>query len=251
MTVRREDIAHLSDHQIHLADGTELSVDALIASTGFSGKPTISFSPKSIHSDLGVPSSDYDQSQRFFWSELNNEADLAIGTQFPRLLRGPFKAPDSDTPQPFNPGMTAEVSYTPWRLYRGIAPPGLTAAGDHSLVFIGMISNSATAIRLEVQCLWALAYLNGKLSSIDKNISEKKVFRETALFQRFTQHRAPYGHGAFYPDLIFEQIPYLDVLLNDLGLETRRKKNVFRELFEPYSQLDYQNIVLDWVRKNR
>jgi hypothetical protein len=145
--------------------------------------------------------------------------------------------------------MAVEVSYTPWRLYRGIAPPGQTAAGDRSLVFLGMFSNVANTIRLEIQCLWALAYFNRKLPSVDTDVSEKKIFEETALFQRYVQHRAPYGHGPFYPDLVFDQVPYWDILLHDLGLPTARKANAFRELFEPYARGDYEGLVQEWIQK--
>ncbi|EOO03370.1 putative dimethylaniline monooxygenase protein [Phaeoacremonium minimum UCRPA7] len=248
--IHRQDIDHVSPHAINLADGTELPVDALIAATGFSAKPTISFAPTTSHSDLGLPTTELSKTQTSFWAEQDVDADLAIGSRFPRLLTGPFMQPGSSTPKPYHPGMAAEITYTPWRLYRGIAPPGLTAVDDRSLVFIGMFSNLANTIRLEIQCLWALAYMNGKLPNLSHDIAEGRVFAETALLQRFTQHRAPYGHGRFYPDLVFDQLPYWDQLLNDLGLETRRKGGL-RELFEPYTQADYRGFVDDWVRANR
>jgi len=222
-----------------------LCADAIVAATGFSAQPTISFEPQTIHADLGLPSTGYDESQHLFWSGLDSEADVAIGSSFPHLLAGPCKPPGSSAPQ------SHQDSYTPWRLYRGIAPPGLTSKGDRSLVFLGMFSNVANTIRLEVQCLWALAYLERKLPSLGADSGRDKVFKETAIFQRFTHHRAPYGHGRFYPDLVFDQLPYWDVLLNDLGLSTRRKANGFLELFAPYTQEDYQGIAEEWARKNK
>lgn len=248
--IHRVDISHLSSHTVHLADGISLNADALVASTGFSPKPTVAFEPATTHSDLGIPSAQLDRSQQAFWAQLDAKADLSIGAQFPRLLAGPLKPLGSSSPNPFNPGMAAEVSFTPWRLYRGIAPPGLAAAGDRSLVFLGMCSNVANTIRLEVQCLWALAYLERTLPSVDRDIGAGKVFEETAVFQRFSRHRAPYGHGPFYPDLSFDQLSYWDGLLQDLGLRTARKGNFARELFEAYSQEDYRGLVQEWMRKN-
>ncbi len=204
-----------------------------------------------MHSDLGIPTTELDSTQKEFWQKLSAKADLTIGLQFPQLLGGPSKGPGSSTPVPFNPGAAGEVQYTPWRLYRGIAPPGLTARGDRSLVFLGMFSNVANTIRLEIQCLWALAYMNNKLPSVDDEIRDGDVFEETARFQRFAELRSPYGHGRFYPDLTFDQLPYWELLLHDLGLKTRRKANMFRELFEPYSRKDYAGIFQEWIQSSK
>lgn len=115
-------------------------------------------------------------------------------------------------------------------------------------MFLGMFSNVLNITRLEIQCLWALAYMTGKLKSPAES---GKVFRETAIFQRYTQHRAPYGHGKFYPDLVLDQLPYWDVLLNDLGVETKRKGGGFREIFEPYTQKDYTGLVDEWLLRQK
>ncbi|KAK0638945.1 cofactor FMO1 FAD enzyme [Cercophora newfieldiana] len=253
--IHRADISHLTDHAIHIhSDGKprSLPVDALVACTGYSAKPSLTFSPPALQSDLGVPSTSFTKSQSAFWSQLDDRADLIIGNKFPRLLLGPFHSPTSSVPKQFHLGASsdAETPYTPWRLYQGIAPPNLTAAGDHSLVFISMFSNVAATIRLEIQCLWALAYFNHGLPSVRRNREEGKVFLETALFQRYSQRRAPYGHGRSYPDLVVDQLPYWDLLLHDLGLETRRKGG-WRELLEPYTQQDYAGLVDEWLAKKR
>lgn len=252
VTIHREDITHLSAHTIHLANGDGLPADALIAATGFSSKPTITFSPPSLHAELGLPSTSLTHQQQATWTKLDRQADHTIAAQFPRLVPSgsaslPSASPYSKPKQSDDP----QVTYTPWRLYRGIAPPGLAAQGDRSLVFLGMFSNITGTTRLEIQCLWALAYLTNHLDSqIPSGEAAKDVFRETALWQRWAQHRTPYGHGKFYPDLVFDQVPYWDLLLNDLGLETRRKGGL-RELFAPYTFEDYKGIVDEWVGMSR
>jgi cation diffusion facilitator CzcD-associated flavoprotein CzcO len=246
--VHREDISRLSSHTIKFKSGTLVRADALITATGFSAKPTIHFTPETSHSDLGVPSTSYTQAQSQFWATLNEKADAVIGEKFPRLLAGPFRSPKSDVIQPFNPGMNAEVKYTGFRLYRAIAPPGLTAQGDHSLAFVGMFSNLAGTARMEVQCMWAYAYLNNALT-ITPN--PETVFDETALLAQYAKHRAPYGHGQFFPDLVFDQVPYMDMLLQDLGLRYWRKPNLLYELFSPYTAVDYRGLAQEWMTMKR
>jgi hypothetical protein len=243
--VHREDISHLSNRTINFASGFSVAADALITATGFSAKPTLQFKPDMIHCELGVPSTRFTQTQQSFWHELDMAADATIAASFPRLVEGPFKSPSSNVVQPFNPGVNPELNYTPFRLYRAMAPPGPTQQGDNSLVFISMFSNLANTPRIELQCLWAYAYLNNKLA-----IDRAKVYEEAALMSRYAKHRAPYGHGRFYPDLVFDQVPYFDMLLQDLKLKYWRKGNIFSELFAPYTGRDYEGIVQEWLRAN-
>lgn len=181
--------------------------------------------------------------QTQMWKQLDAKADSAIYAQFPRLVSGPFKSPSSNIVQPYIEDNDPEVQYTPFRLYRTIAPPGLTAKGEHSIALVGYVSNTAGTIRLEMQCLWAYAYLSGRLS-----IDRSKVIEEAALMSRFHKHRSPYGHGKFFPDMVFDQNPFFDLLLKDLGLKTWRKANLLREVFEPYGQEDYRGLVQEWLQ---
>jgi len=244
--IHREDITRLSERTIHLANGNMLSVDALITATGFSAKPTVSFAPSTIHSDLGLPSTQLTKSQQSFWEDLMIKASLRIEPRFPRFLVAPFAGPFSSDRLQYNPGIDPDMRYTPWRLYRGIAPPGPTSQGQHNLAFIGMFSNIANTLRLELQCLWAYAYLNGRL-----DIDRHNVFDETALVTRWAEARSPFGHGRYFPDVVFDQLPYFDTLLRDLGVESRRKSTWFKEIFEPYGQQDYKTVVHEWIAKQR
>ena len=69
---------------------------------------------------------------------------------------------------------------------------------------------------------------------------------------RYAKHRAPYGHGRFFPDLVFDQVPYFDMLMRDLGLRTWRKKGWgkwCKELFGAYRQEEYRGVVGEWLSK--
>ena len=243
--VHREDISHLSPGHIHFTSGREVRASALITATGFSAKPTFTFTRKETHSDLGVPSTSLSPAQQEFWNALDEKADLKIGETFPRLLSGPHLSATSSVLKPYTTTLDPEMNYSPFRLYRAIAPPGMTARGEHNLVFISMFSNLANIPRCELQCLWAYAYLNDKLA-----IERDTVLEETALMARYAKFRAPFGHGRFFPDLVFDQVPYLDTLLQDLGLKFWRKPNILAELFGSYRSTDYKGVVQEWLSAN-
>ncbi|KAK3368438.1 hypothetical protein B0H63DRAFT_565128 [Podospora didyma] len=244
--VRRADISHLSNHTVHLVDEptssgpAKLAVDAIITATGYSSQRALTFSPSSLAADLGIPTTSPSSESIALWSRFNAVADSHITALFPSLI----------SPAAVHTPAKLDKT-TPWRLYRGIAPPGLAAAGDRSLVFLGMFSNIANITRIEMQCLWALAYLTGaKLAHLHASDKEG-VFCEAATLQRWAQYRAPRGHGASYPDLVFDQLPYCDVLLHDLGLATRGKKGALRELLEPYSPVGYKGVVEECLGKEK
>lgn len=252
VTIHREDIETLGPGGTIRLSGSgsgagTITADALVCATGYASEPSVSFAPASLHADLGIPTTSLGDEQRALWAGLDREADAFLAARFPQLLSGPCPPPHASCLRLGERGANAETAYTPWRLYRAIAPPGLTAQGDRSLVFIGMFINVANTTRLEIQCLWALAYMMGKL---DIPEDPDEVFQSTALLQRYAEHRSPHGHGKSVPDLVVDQLPYWDVLLNDLGLETRRKGGL-RELFEPYTQKDYTGLVDEWLLKNR
>jgi hypothetical protein len=53
--------------------------------------------------------------------------------------------------------------------------------------------------------------------------------------------------GSRAPTFIFDAVPYLDMLLRDLGLQTRRKGGVLAELFSPYGPEDYRGVNEEWA----
>lgn len=248
-------MSSLSQHSIHLEDGTLLSADALITATGFSVDPPFKFVPESIHFDLGIPSQSMTTSQVRFWDDMDTEADLDIRAKFPFLALGlttsqtsPYSLPLPPTASPIAKAKTVNDrhSFSPYRLYRSIAPPGLTVKGDRSIAFIGYYGNIAATVRLEITSLWAYAYLSGRLE-IDKSA----VYRESTLLSRFNMYRSPFGHGRLYPDNVFDQNAFFDMLLRDLGLPCWRKGNIFKELYEPYGQKDYKGLNQEWLRKTK
>lgn len=252
--LHRQDISHLSHHAVHLSDSTTLPSDAFIASTGWLFAPNLALNPQTLHSQLGIPSTTYTKTQQAFWTSLETKADLEIYSRFPTLQRAPYppRHQDSlaknplDTPPPTNQSKTLQ----PYRLYRGLAPPGLTAKGDRSIAFQGFSANIRGHIRNEISGLWIYAYMTNKLT-IDPQRDVDDVCWEAALFSRFCYRRYPYGFGARFPDFVFDAVPFNDLLLRDLGLSGLRKGSLLREAFEPYGQGDYRGVTAEWLDKRR
>ena len=171
--VVRKDIERLEGKTVKLAGGEEVPTDAMICSTGWKWTCGVKFVPENTHADLGVPSTDYTAEQTEMWSRLEREADLEILRKFPKLANQPKSArylEQETTVAIAKEGR--EKQYTPWRLWRGMAPPALE---DRSLVFLGMVLNLQTAIRAEISSLWAYAYLNGQLEDKPRILSDRQA----------------------------------------------------------------------------
>lgn len=253
--IYREDLTHLTPKTVHLSDGTALpSPGGFVAATHWQWAPNLTFRPSATHSDLGIPSTSYTPEQKAFWQALDEDADKEIFKKLPMLTSAPQKGHNlKNLNEPKAVESSAEADSLaklnetgPFRLYRFIAPPGLTAQGDRSIVFAGYTAILLGRIRDEVAGVWMYAYLNNKL-----DIDVDKVHWEAALHNRWSKRRCPYGFGARFPDFVFEQIPYFDLLLQDLGLPVRRKGGLIREIFESYGPEDYRGIAEEWLAKQK
>lgn len=281
--IYREDVTHLSEHTINLADGTRLtSPGGLITATNWQWAPNIDIRPAHLHAELGIPSASYTAVQKKFWNKLDAEADKAILQRFPILNEAPKPLAAAPATPPTTTTTTATITVNgdtkkagittttteitppdtdsyltskkprmePFRLYRFLAPPGLTATGDRSLVFQGYVANLLNQVRNEVTGLWAYAYLNNALAADDDDAlstDPTRVYRETALQTRFCRLRYPFGYGDRFPDFVWEQLPYFDLLLTDLGLQCRRKGGWWKEWTSPYRQADYRGVTKEWL----
>ncbi|KAK3067680.1 hypothetical protein LTR53_015307, partial [Teratosphaeriaceae sp. CCFEE 6253] len=251
--VHRQDVANLSDHAVHLADGTRLASDVLVTSNGWLFGPAVDFKDKSLHSQLGIPSVHYSDAQKAFWAALDREADSEIFRRFPTLatLKYPACAQQDLKENPLDQvdGTVTRQEYQPWRLYRSIIPPGLAAKGDRSLAFAGFSANITGHIRNEITGVWIYAYMHDQLT-IDPCHDVEDIHRDAALLQRFCMRRYPYGFGRRFQDFFADAVPWNDVLLKDLGLSGKRKGGSWwRECFEPYGMADYRGVAAEWLAK--
>lgn len=231
------DIVSLAGRDVRLSTGETLTPDALVCATGWRHHPPIRFLPEGIDEELGLP---------HFSQKTDKEAlkaDNEILIRFPRLKDQPapnskaklLMAKPSNSPAALQPNQ-------PYRLYRFMVPPAFI--DDRSIAFAGALMSVSTALVAQTQALWLSAYFDGKIDP------EDDITYETFLHSQFGKWRYPAGHGARFPDFVFDALPYLDLMLSELGLSTHRKNGRTAEWFSPYGPKDYKGLVDEWRTNN-
>lgn len=231
------DVVELGNGSVSLSDGTQLNTDAIVCATGWKARPPMKFLPEGLDAGLGLPGS-----TTISLSSGTNfkSADAEILSCFPRLENQPkTPIPGGDT--------AADGTTPPFTLYRFMAPPS-TVLSDPSIAFAGMITTISTPLCASLQALWITAYLSSSLSRTASSIAQAK--QQAVLHARFGRWRYPCGYGGRFPDFVFDAVPYLDMLLKDLGLEHKRKGSCLKEIFHAYGPEDYQGLVEEWRGKN-
>ncbi len=231
------DIFSLSGRNVYLSTGDKLKADALVCATGWLHHPPIRFLPEGIDDELGLPHFSNEP------AEEARKADHEILTRFPRLKAQP-------APNPKAKPLTARSSNSPaaiqpnrpYRLYRFMVPPALV--DDRSIGFAGALMTTGTPLIAQTQALWLSAYFDGKI------YPEGDITHETVLHSQFGKWRYPAGHGARFPDFVFDALPYLDLLLSQLGLKVHRKNGRMAEWFAPYGPEDYKGLNEEWRHLN-
>lgn len=224
------DIDHLSKDTVHLTNGSEVPAGALVVCSGWKHTPPLTFLPWDL--DLGLPGN----SNSSDLTPLIKEADSKTFASFPRLVSQP---PPNPKARPALETPTHEP--TSYNLYRFMIPPSTTNYRD--IAFAGSLMSVATSLIAQTQALWICAYFNLQLRLPD----EEDLLYETVLHNRFGKWRYPSGYGANFPDFVFDAVPYLDMLLRDLGLKRWRKGGAVKEALEAYGPEDYKNLVGEWL----
>lgn len=257
------EIDHLSPGRVHLVDGTEFESDAFLANTGWKHVPPMKFLPEGIEKELGLPHQPLTQGASADdlanQQELIERADKEILERFPRLKDQPVwnkdyvpltdqKGIDS------NDEVTPCKPLTPYMLHHFLVPPSERLLRSRDIAFIGMISNFSNAITAHLQGLWIAAYFsnrltNGPAASVGDDQAMQKLRYETVLYNRFGKWRYPTDWGSKCPSFIFDAVPYLDLLLRDLGLECHRKSGFLSEVWSPYGPEDYRSVNDEWLAK--
>ncbi|KAL2846310.1 hypothetical protein BJX68DRAFT_277139 [Aspergillus pseudodeflectus] len=263
-----------ADGTIHLANSPPLlNIDALIVASGWKPTPEIEFRPATLPSELGFPSAPDPLP-----ASLVAAADEEILRRFPRLKTRPVV----DRPAPYTPlaqdAQSEAQALHPYRLTRFIVPVGKLAQ-ERSIAFVGVPMTINTSLIAQTQALWVTAFFSNRLS-LDNTVTETcpgdvasllakttastspstspcestptqaeaNILWETALHTQFGVHRYPGGLGKRNPDFVFDAIPYVDVLLKDLGVSGVRKEGSgWKRFVEPCGVEDYRGVLGEWI----
>ncbi|KAL3493525.1 hypothetical protein BJX62DRAFT_249364 [Aspergillus germanicus] len=266
-----------SNGTIHLANSPPLlNIDALIVASGWKPTPEIEFRPKSLLSELGFPSATDPLP-----ASLVSAADEEILRRFPRLKTRPVV----DRPSPYAPlakdAQSEAQALHPYRLTRFIVPVGKLGR-ERSVAFIGVPMTINMSLIAQTQALWVTAFFSNRLSleetatetcpgdvaallekttastasspeftsTQSQSQAQANVIWETALHTQFGYHRYPGGLGKRNPDFVFDAIPYVDVLLKDLGVSgVRKESSGWKRFVEPCGPEDYRGFMEEWIAK--
>jgi hypothetical protein len=260
ITAHAAQVVSLSEHSVHLSDGTIIEADAVICCTGWEVRPTLDFFPKNISDRMGLPS--YDDS--------NKEIELAVREDILRntpVLREKIvkELPEGLRPekQQSNAKEVAEAAVaipklSPYRLHRFVLPVNQDLIRMKNFAIIGAHITLHTAILSQAQALWITAFFDDKIPHLSNHSTTghgfKEIQRQMYYDTEYQKLRRPHetgGTGSRCPDLVFDSIPYADMLLSDLNLPYQRKSSWYQELTSPYCLADFKGLVQEWVRKTR
>lgn len=252
IVVHHAEVASLDDGLVRLTDGSEIEADIVVCCTGWKNESTIAFGPPAVASDLGLPELYLiDTEADLEDASLREQAFRQVLQQCPELLSKPLisrrqpsiiRHVDKNLKAPSNMPMG-------FQLYRAIIPPSERMLKLRNVAFIGMHQAVHTTMIAQAQALWATAFFDGLIPSISAK-HDTPLRYEMHLeseYQRLRRPKEGAGAGGQYLDLVFDTLPYVDSLLEDVGVKTKRKEVWWQDLLLPYTLRDYRGIVQEWM----
>ncbi|MCJ1278843.1 hypothetical protein MMC21_006662 [Puttea exsequens] len=105
---------------------------------------------------------------------------------------------------------------------------------DRSKAFLGNMVVGNNFQVAEVQALWTVAYLDGRIEPEEMG---RNVAKTVARYQRRYLNKGELGSYFF-----FDIIEYADMLLQQLGLSSHRQKSWFGDSFGPCRAADLRGL---------
>jgi hypothetical protein len=233
--------------------------------------PPLKFLPDGIEAELGLPhlpSLEPSPTDLASQRAVFDKADAEIVTRFPRL-KDPGHFNPRYVPLAEQKGVIVESKLTPtspvssFLLYHFMVPAQEKFLRSKDIAFAGFSMNFSNAMTAHLEGLWISAYfdgtllrdpslaVNGKTPPGDSKVAWtlERLQYEAVLHNRFGKFRYPHDYGAKHPDFVFEAVPFMDMLLADLGLKIHRKGSWFKEMTDPYGPEDYRDVNDEWEKK--
>ncbi|KAF4634151.1 hypothetical protein G7Y89_g3967 [Cudoniella acicularis] len=268
IVVHHADVLSLSENTVKLSNGETLVTDTIVACTGWKSIPSIKFQPPEIASLIGLPgneggfSQNHQQggtSQDFENIKHLDTGDAILSTKtrnkvlqsYSELASKPVRIRHSNGKEELDAGNfigeadEMQEHAVPYRLYRFVIPPSKELLDLRNLAFIGAHLSIHAVMLAQAQALWITAFFQDKLPVLNPD----SVLHETYFHSEYERIRRPKeagGSGERFPDLVFDSLPYVDLLLDDLGMRTKRKESWWKEVFQPYTLGDYRGLVQEW-----
>jgi len=245
LNVVRDNINTVKGNTLYLDTGKKIQADYIVSCTGW-GDHFAMFDAET-KAELGIPaiggpnkraeSFDVDPQDDITWAKHDAAATKAVDDKLPFLKEGPELK---------NPRTNDASAQRRWRLYKRCIPLNLALKDDRSIVILGQIHTIQTPMVSDIQSFWAILYLLGEINPPD----EATMTKEISQWNVWTRKRY-IGQGQKYPYCIFDFLPYLDTLLKDAGINSRRKSNFITEFFSPYKPQDFAGFLDEYMSKRQ
>ncbi|KAF3496530.1 hypothetical protein DY000_02055105 [Brassica cretica] len=129
-------------------------------------------------------------------------------------------------PEPFRSWLDFPCGVMP--LYRGTIHPLIPNMG-----FVGYVQSNSNLHTSELRSLWLSRLVDGKFKLPSKEKMLDQFSKEMDVMRRSSRFYKRHCISTF-------SIQHADDLCNDMGLDPRRKSNLFLEAFSPYGSQDYR-----------
>lgn len=258
IAVENAEITSLNnERQVHLSNGNVIEADTVVTCTGWKNTSTINYEPPEVATELGLSGRTGLSIHRKDGDEDDDGRLMAMARkevlrQSPELSSKPIRAlsPSWDIKAQAKQRDSTHIAKAEClRLYHYIVPPSERILQHRNLVFIGMHQSIHTVMVAQAQALWATAFFQNRIPSLASQ-STSQVKYQTFLESEYEQMRRPRegaGSGGKYLDLVFDTVPYVDSLLEDVGVQMKRKASWWRDIWEPYTLRNYEGIVQEWL----
>ncbi|KAI0165094.1 flavin-binding monooxygenase-like protein-like protein [Hypoxylon sp. FL1284] len=229
--VHRVSVKLLDGNELYLDDesGTHFPCDAVLCGTGWEIGLDMFDNRTLMELGLPYPKEIELREETAKWEKLEGDVDKQILKRF-GMLRNP--------PKHYHKYETR----TPYRLYHTMAP-----VHDDSILFLNHVVIGAKLFAAEAQAIWAVVYW-------DKAFPFPSVAeREDDIAHMIAWNKRRYlSNGELGNFVVFDSIPYVDGLFDEMSVTSHRSKGWLGNMFAPIMPADLGKVWDEYLaRRNK